>query len=89
VEATGFAPSQPDARIAVEVRSIWQTFKPELDVAKQFGLKILRPLLALAQKFPLHRPALRSRQAREESWPARESICVFKAALTSVGIARR
>ena len=30
-----------------------QTFNPELDVAKEFCRKILRPQLALAQKFPL------------------------------------
>jgi hypothetical protein len=40
---------------------------PELDVAKQFGCKVLRPELALAQKFPLFRKRVRPPIAAHES----------------------
>jgi hypothetical protein len=36
-----------------------QTFKPKLDIAKQFGREILRPQLALAQNFPFFRRRVR------------------------------
>jgi len=36
-----------------------QTFKPKLDVAKQFGREISRPQLAFAQKLPLFRGPVR------------------------------
>jgi hypothetical protein len=44
-----------------------QALHPQLDVAKQIGREILRPQLALAQKFPLFRWRVRSTVAPDKT----------------------
>jgi len=69
----------PRRTLALELRlrldQFRQTFKPELDVAKQLGREIFRPQLAFAQVFPLPGGVFARRYRRMTrrsfiAWPA-------------------
>jgi hypothetical protein len=66
-EAAGFPRRNRPLKFRLRFDQFRQTFKPELDIAKQLCREILRPELALAEKFPLLRGRVRPAVTADES----------------------